>query len=93
MIFEAEVRLLEIYNEALTDLLHDDVKRKNKISIQEDAAGKNVISGLVREPVKSAGRGVLSTDVVVNFVRLLVRRTPTLKHQHSNTITRIQVLQ
>ena len=54
MTFEADVGLLEIHNEILTDLLHDDTKRKSTISIREDAGGNNVISGLIREPVKSA---------------------------------------
>ena len=92
MIFEAEVRLLEIYNEALTDLLHDDVKRKNKISIQEDAAGKNVISGLVREPVKSAADvvsclrrgGELRATACTSNTNT---QTSTLEHYNSNTGT------
>ena len=96
MIFEAEVRLLEIYNEALTDLLHDDVKRKNKISIQEDAAGKNVISGLVREPVKSAadvvsclrrGGELRATACTSNTITTRTLSTTSINN------TRIQVLQ
>jgi kinesin family member 4 len=84
MTFEAEVRLLEIHNEILTDLLHDDEKRKSTISIREDAGGKNVISGLVREPVRSA-------DDVVTCLRrgtslpfsLSITHTHTQTHMHT----------